>query len=214
MRCRQFRYKPSHHRWLLHSPRLLMVLEMAQQASKTHLKFIQNNKKKWNHLYQCPKVWSAHNNVSSVHELLPYHSLWPNRSLSSHPALCGQYGIQGLGNKSQKTINAGTLSRASPVCINAWQPVENNVEHITIMDNMGSDRLLWAPLEAHFISVFHTLCQNYSSLNSCRHFRPSVKITSLLMDILLNKNLVDSITLNKQLLLNPDKIISYNSSIV
>jgi hypothetical protein len=90
-------------------------------------------------------------------------------------------------------------------------PVGISVAHITTKHNVIADRISRIKRETNTIPEFSSLLQDFPQLKSCKRFHPSNELISLIMDVLLQKNIIDPLAASRQLLSDLDKTFISNS---
>jgi hypothetical protein len=98
----------------------------------------------------------------------------------------------------------GCLHASLLIC----NPVRTRVSHIPSSENVVVDTLSHVPSKSALLATFPSLVQTLKELNGCHQFLANVELISCIMDALLQGVCTDSIALNRQLLMDPRKIIS------
>ena len=85
-------------------------------------------------------------------------------------------------------------------------PVGTNVGHVTSEDNKISDRISRIRSESILLTEMQKLRQDYPMLRSCKRFRPSAELVSLILDALSTKKFVNPLLASRRVLSSPGEI--------
>ena len=139
-------------------------------------------------------------------QLHTFITLIPIQRTHTHRCYCTQTTPQpnlGLSKHANEASWADQGSLQCALMIN--NPVGISVAHITTKHNVIADRISRIKRKTNTIPEFSSLLQDFPQLKSCKRFHPSNELISLIMDILLQKNIIDPLAASRQLLSDLDK---------
>ena len=87
-------------------------------------------------------------------------------------------------------------------------PVAFNAEYINTKKNKIADKISRFKSLADALLGFDKLKQEYPQLRNCRRFQPSKELISWILGALLSEKLENPLSISKELLSNPGRIIS------
>ena len=85
-------------------------------------------------------------------------------------------------------------------------PVGINVGHVTSKDNKIADRISRVTSELTLLAEMKQLHKDYPMLRSCKRFRPSAELVSLILDTLSTKKFVNPLLVSRRILSSPGEI--------
>ncbi len=86
--------------------------------------------------------------------------------------------------------------------------------HVATEVNVIADSISRIKRETDSMHHFKTLIQDYPELAKCSRFQPSAKLIFLIMDGISQKRFINTMEVNRVVLANPGKIISWIGAVV